>query len=183
MVQPESIAVAYVGADWESFVDADTLKEIIVSPTAGSSADAIAERVWRLSWSNMHFLNKLQAKIYLSKTSAAIGNFNLTANGLSGHALEEAGYVFGAPVQLKSMRTLYASFKTKAAREYHLQSKKGKQLSQLKEINAKLRDAGLSVPASSRGRMLTEYEPLIDTDFYCAFFFLWNKIAGIAKNA
>jgi len=169
-VQPKRIAVAYIGADWKSFIDPGALEEIIVSPTAGSSADAIAELVEHLSWSNVHFLDELHAKLYLGKASAAIGSFNLTANGLSGHALTEAGYVVDAPAQLKPLRALYVDFKTRANRQYDSQPSKEQQLSRLKAINAKAREIGLGGPASSRVRTLAEYEPLTDADFYCAFY-------------
>ncbi|NGZ86614.1 phospholipase D family protein [Duganella aceris] len=169
-VRSKHIAVAYVGADWKSFVDENTLDEIIVSPTAGSSADAIKELVQCLGWKNVHFLDELHAKIYLGETSAAMGSFNLTANGLSGHALIEAGYLIQDPAQLKFLRKFYADLKGRAVQQYDSQIKKEQQLSRLIEINAKAREVGFGAPASSRTRTLEEYNPVTDTDFYCAFY-------------
>ena len=34
-ISPTSIAVAYVGIDWASYVSPDRIKEIILSPTLG----------------------------------------------------------------------------------------------------------------------------------------------------
>lgn len=169
LVAPESVAVAYIGLDWQSFVDPENLGEIIVSPTAGSSPDAIADLVRRLGWERVHFLNELHAKLYLGKTSAAVGSFNLSANGLSGHALFEAGYIVDTTGELEDLKALYASLKTRAGQQYRTRASKEKQLSRLREINEKMRNAGMGMPRSTAARSLAEYEPVTDTDFYCTY--------------
>lgn len=169
-VRPKIIAVAYVGADWASFIDKAALEEIIVSPTAGSSADAIGELVLQLGWDKVHFLDELHAKLYIGKASAAVGSFNLTSNGLSGHALTEAGYLVDGPVHLKPLRALYAHFKKRAIVQYDSQEKKERQLSRLKATNANSNAIGLGPSRSARVRTLAEYEPLTKTDFYCAYY-------------
>jgi len=169
-VAPERIAVAYIGLDWQSFVDVSTLNEIIVAPTAGSSADAIAELVRKLGWDRVHFLRELHAKIYIGQTSAAVGSFNLTANGLSGHALSEAGYIVETSAALDELRALYGSLKEQAMRQFRTQASKEKQLSALREQNEKLRNAGAKIPRPEAGRSLAEYEPVTDTDFYCTYY-------------
>lgn len=180
-LQPEKIAVAYLGADWESFVDRAVLKEIIVSPTAGSSAEAIGDLVDLLGWSNVHFLDELHAKLYLGRNSAAIGSFNLTSNGLSGHELAEAGYLIDGPAQLKPLRALYAEFKKRAMLQYKTQNSKEQQLSRLKAVNAASNAAGLGPSRPMRLRTLAEYTPLTKTDFYCAYYtdegLKWNTAA------
>ena len=169
-VAPERIAVAYIGLDWQSFVDVSTLNEIIVAPTAGSSADAIAELVRKLGWDRVHFLRELHAKIYIGQTSAAVGSFNLTANGLSGHALSEAGYIVETSAALDELRTLYDSLKEQATRQFGTQAGKETQLSALRTLNEKMRNAGADIPQSGAGRSLAEYEPVTDTDFYCTYY-------------
>jgi hypothetical protein len=169
-VQPRRIAAAYVGADWESFIDVTNLEEIIVSPTAGSSAEAIGDLADRIGWDNVHFLDELHAKLYLGDTSAAIGSFNLTANGLSGHALAEAGYVVDAPGELRALGRLYADFKLRALSQYSSQARKEFQLSRLREINGKLAGIGIGYKAPAQVRTLADYRPLTNSDFYCAYY-------------
>jgi hypothetical protein len=169
-LQPANIAVAYIGADWESFVDKAALREIIVSPTAGSSAEAIGELVHLLGWGKVHFLDELHAKLYLGKSAAAIGSFNLTANGLSGHALAEAGYLIDGAAETKPVRALYAEFKRRAMLQYSSQNRKEQQLSRLKAMNAASSAAGLGPSRPVRPRTLAEYIPLTKTDFYCAYY-------------
>ena len=40
-VQPDRIAVAFIGINWQEYVDISSIKEIIVSPTLGSNPRAI----------------------------------------------------------------------------------------------------------------------------------------------
>jgi hypothetical protein len=40
-IEPAQIAVAYVGADWKSFLNSDHIENIIISPTLGSNPRAI----------------------------------------------------------------------------------------------------------------------------------------------
>lgn len=87
---PSKIAVAYIGADWKTFVpDAHRLKAIIVSPTIGSNPGAIADLVKIIGWEKVAFLDELHAKTYIGNSSAIIGSANLTGNGLSGENLVE----------------------------------------------------------------------------------------------
>jgi hypothetical protein len=169
-VAPQLIAVAYVGLDWRSFVTLDALEEVIVSPTAGSSPDGIADLVSELGWERVHFVNELHAKIYIGNNAAAVGSFNLSANGLSGHALVEAGYIVESLHELNELRTFYDELKTLAQRQYPTATLKERQLSKLKEINNKLAKAGLNVPRSTTSRTLAEYVPTTSTDFYCSYY-------------
>jgi len=114
-VIPEYIAVAFVGIDWERFINRENIKEIIVSPTIGSNPRAITNLVSILGWEKVFFLKQLHSKIYIgSKTkSALVGSFNLTANGLeAGIAnLYEAGYFINEPDKIGELRQLFAEYK------------------------------------------------------------------------
>lgn len=168
-VAPQLIAVAYIGMDWRSFVDVDALEEVIVSPTAGSSPDAIADLVGELGWEHVHFMDDLHAKIYIGQNAAAVGSFNLSANGLSGHALVEAGYIVESSQDVSDLRNFFAELKTLAQRRYPTVASKEKQLSKLKEINNELAKV-INVPRSTTKRTLAEYVPITSTDFYCAYY-------------
>ncbi len=89
-VAPERIAVAYVGIDWREFISAKNLKEIIISPTLGSNPIAISEIVKEIGWENVHFLNNLHSKIYISDYSVIIGSANLSKNAMGNNGLYES---------------------------------------------------------------------------------------------
>lgn len=103
-ISPTSIAVAYVGIDWASYVSPDRIKEIILSPTLGSNPYAIVNMAKYIGWENIYFLDNLHAKIYLSASQAAVGSFNLTANGLSAQGLEEAGFFIEEKEEIDGLR-------------------------------------------------------------------------------
>ena len=115
---PSSIAVAYVGADWATYVDATKLKEIVLSPTIGSNPFAIMKNVEQLQWDNVYFLDCLHAKIYLSSSQAAVGSFNLTHNGLSAEALDEAGFIVDDLKTIEDLKLLVESYKVQARLAY-----------------------------------------------------------------
>lgn len=68
---PSKIAVAYIGSDWNMFVqNIDHLSTVIVSPTIGSNPRAIMDIARKIGWENVHFLDELHAKnIYWRKIS------------------------------------------------------------------------------------------------------------------
>ncbi|MVW61862.1 hypothetical protein GPY61_18185 [Massilia sp. NEAU-DD11] len=167
---PRQVAVAYVGRDWEQFVSTATLREIVVSPTAGSNADAIADLVRALRWENVHFLDELHAKLYIGPSAAAVGSFNLSMNGLSGEALQEAGYVVDAPAALEELGRLYERYKSRAQERYPSQKDKEKQLSRLREINSRLAEALPRTGSQNESRRLADFIPVTDRDFYCCYY-------------
>jgi hypothetical protein len=164
------IAVAYIGADWRSFIDPAALKEVIVSPTAGSSAEAIQELVGHLRWENVYFLDELHAKIYLGDEAAAVGSFNLTANGLSGHALSEAGVLIDDAAALTELHTLFEWYRAAAIKRYPNQVSKEKRLDVLRELNGKLGDAEVTSRRSTRSKSLANFVPATGTDFYIGYY-------------
>jgi hypothetical protein len=117
-VKPTHIAVAYVGADWRSYVGASLPTEIIISPTLGTYPPAIEEIAEELGWDNVHLLPELHAKIYLGEEGAIVGSSNLTKNGLSGVILEEACVLLGDDDPLQDLRELYTSLKERACQRF-----------------------------------------------------------------
>jgi len=169
LVAPKQIAVAYIGADWQSFIDPDRVEEIIVSPTIGSSPEAIADLVRKFTWKRVHFLNELHAKIFIGQSSAAVGSFNLSANGMSGLALYEAGYVVETTSELEELKGLFDRIKARAIQQYKTEASKEKQLSKLCEISERARAAGSHIARSTTSRSLEQFEPVTETDFYCTY--------------
>ncbi|WGS51118.1 phospholipase D family protein [Paraburkholderia sp. D15] len=92
-ISPSQIAVAYVGIDWKAYILPEKLQDIVLSPTIGTNPVAIVEIAEAIGWEHVHFLDNLHAKIYLGEHGAAVGSFNLTANGLSAACLQEAGFL------------------------------------------------------------------------------------------
>ncbi|MBU6993505.1 phospholipase D family protein [Ferrovum myxofaciens] len=168
-VQPEYIAVAYVGIDWEDYI-ADgvaKLKEIIVSPTFGSNPRAIRQLVDKLGWDKVHFLKQLHAKIYIGEKLAAIGSFNLTKNGLGAETddLEEAGVLLSDLESVKELADLYKGFEIKAKRQFPTTEGKKKALAELEHFwNLAISNDVLR--KDNTNSSLANYEPLTDTDFY-----------------
>lgn len=90
-VKPIKIAVAYLGIDFNKYLNPNDIKKIIISPTLGSNYYAIHELVTEIGWDSIFFLNSLHSKIFLGKEKAVIGSANLTNNALSDSGLYEAG--------------------------------------------------------------------------------------------
>lgn len=133
-VMPTHVAAAYVGRDWRTYIDTSQLQEIVVSPTLGSNPYAIAEIAKTIGWENVHFLKNLHAKIYIGENAAAVGSFNLTANGLSAevHALEEAGFIVRDSATCLALRTLYDRYKAEAKKQYRTTPEKKDRLKELR---------------------------------------------------
>ncbi|MBR6449186.1 MAG: phospholipase D family protein [Fibrobacter sp.] len=84
---PKKIAVAFIGADYSSFLDDSCIKKlecVILSPTEGSNPRAILDLSKKIGWSKIFFLDRLHAKIYIGDNSSIIGSSNLSRNGLIG---------------------------------------------------------------------------------------------------
>ncbi|CAG9165004.1 hypothetical protein LMG23992_00150 [Cupriavidus laharis] len=133
-VRPESIAVAYVGADWAQFIDSSMLREIVLSPTLGTNPTAVAEVAAHVGWENVHFLDNLHAKFYIGKESAAVGSFNLTANGLSAEGLEEAGFLVHERHTVDELHNVMESYKRQAMLAYSTVASKLARLSELRAM-------------------------------------------------
>ncbi len=84
------IAVAYVGADALDFLPVPSGLVIYCWPQAGGTNPSAVEDLVR-SGAKVHFVRRLHAKVYWSRTRGAlVGSANLTANALGEQALQEA---------------------------------------------------------------------------------------------
>lgn len=164
-ILPKQIAVAYVGADWRQYICDQSLKEIILSPTLGSNPRAIIKIVESLGWDNVYFLDNLHAKIYIGETMAAVGSFNLSANGLSGEGLEEAGFVVKASETINQLLLIFESFKSLAVAQYRSKAEKIKQLKELQTLHNKAISEKL-IRNDRTQTLVQNYTPLSDDDFY-----------------
>ncbi|MBI1206839.1 MAG: hypothetical protein GC191_06065 [Azospirillum sp.] len=117
-INPSKIAVAYVGIRWEDFLPRRGLKEIIVSPTLGSNPKAISELRSRLGTKNVHFLDDLHSKVFLSDENGLIGSCNLSNNALMDGRLFEVALPINDPEVLKSLHDLFEEYKQKACEQY-----------------------------------------------------------------
>lgn len=144
-LSPTHIAVAYVGLGWEKYVAKESLRSIVLSPTFGSNAIAIRQLIAHLGIDNVHFLDRLHAKIYLSRAKALIGSSNLSDNGLQGEGgLTEAGVLVSGQAELRQLKSFYERIVVDAKKSYDTPRKKYKKLNDLEILNQK----------SSLGRLL-----------------------------
>ena len=131
-IRPVSIAVAYVGKEWKTYLaKSRTLKEIVVSPTTGSNPKAIRQIIRRIGIDNVYFLDELHAKIYLGTKAALVGSCNLSDNGLSGHGLEEAAVFLEHQEDLMALGAIIARYKAMARQAYPRADDKTKRLKAL----------------------------------------------------
>ncbi|MDF3098902.1 hypothetical protein SB394_16695 [Burkholderia sp. BCCIQ04A] len=117
-ISPSHIAVAYVGIDWKTYVAPENLKDIVLSPTVGTNPAAIVEIAEVVGWEQVHFLDNLHAKIYLGERGAAVGSFNLTANGLSAEGLQEVGFIVDDAPALAELRARLDDYRQQADMAY-----------------------------------------------------------------
>jgi hypothetical protein len=166
-VAPEYIAVAYIGATWACHIDPNLIKEIIVSPTLGTDAKAVAVLANRIKgkWDSIHLLDSLHAKIYLGKSSALVGSFNLSQNGLSGEHKHEAGFLVTEGEQLREIKAHFEMLKKLAQASYPENIQK---IAQLEKIPPLLNHAVAEgvFPNPPSGTSIKDYHPLGSEDFY-----------------
>lgn len=117
-LRPSRIAVGFLGKDWREYVDASALKEIILWPTPPSNPWAIEAVIDAVGIENVHFLDNLHAKIYISQHGAILGSFNLSRNGFGDGGLLEAGVTIDDAQELKRLNECYANYRRKAKRLY-----------------------------------------------------------------
>lgn len=133
--EPSKIAVAYIGADWKTFIsNIGGLEAVIVSPTVGSNPRAIIDLVKQIGWDKVNFLDELHAKTYVGKSSAIIGSANLTRNGLSGVALVELCIEVNEEEGLKKINKAFDDLKKRAQDQYPTIELKKARLIELEKI-------------------------------------------------
>ena len=130
-VQPDRIAVAFIGINWQDYVDISSIEEIIISPTLGSNPRAVENIMDKLGEENVYFLDNLHAKIYLGKQQALVGSCNLTSNGFSDQGLYEMAAIIHDSGQLKRICDKFSEYKKIAKRAYPDKKSKENKLSEL----------------------------------------------------
>jgi len=92
---PTHVAVAYLGYDWIDYLNIETLKEIIVSPTLGSNPYALCELLKVADERDIavYFQCDLHAKVYIGEGGCLIGSANLSRNGFAGGLREAAVFL------------------------------------------------------------------------------------------
>ncbi|MDH0731552.1 phospholipase D family protein [Pseudomonas sichuanensis] len=165
-IAPRQVAVAYAGKDWRDYLSTDHLQEIILSPTIGSNPFAISALVSQLGWERVHFLDNLHTKLYLGKDAAALGSFNLTANGLSAEGLEEAGYLVTEQQAVDELRQLFDSYLNKAHANYPNVEAKSTRLKTLHTLWGQAMRTGV-IRTEGEDESLSTFLPFADNVYIC----------------
>ncbi|MBD9402745.1 phospholipase D family protein [Comamonas sp. CMM02] len=164
-ISPIQIAVAYVGIDWKAYIVPEKLQDIVVSPTVGTNPAAIVEIAEAIGWEHVHFLDNLHAKIYLGEHSAAVGSFNLTANGLSAEGLQEAGFLVEDARTLLELRARVDDYRQQAAMAYPTTSAKLARLAELRALWDRAIKQGV-IRNDARATALDAYRPVSGDEIY-----------------
>lgn len=164
-ISPTHIAVAYIGSDWDTFVDPNRIQEIVLSPTLGSNPWAINQLQRRIGWDRIFFLDELHAKIYLGNDAAAIGSFNLTRNGFDVRGLLEYGVKIDTPQQVRQIRQQFGEIVELARARYPSAASKKQRLAKLIEISNRAAAENI-LRFANLDASLANYQPLTNNDFY-----------------
>lgn len=131
-LEPEKVAVAYVGAGWERFLSPRHLRCMVISPTIGSNPKAIYEITKLVGWDNVHFLDGLHSKMYIGKSRVMIGSANLSNNAFGLTRQEEACVVLEGAEVMASACTLFETYVSQAQEQYPTIKAKRDRLSRLR---------------------------------------------------
>lgn len=138
-IEPTNIAVAFIGAGWESYIsNPNKISSIVLSPTLGSNPKAIEELASLITWEKVHFLDNLHAKIYIGKNSALMGSCNLSDNGMGEGGLEEAAIYLQDSHQLEILQKEVESYVRKAKLAYPTTKSKQDRVRELIEQRKKM---------------------------------------------
>ncbi len=143
-LNPNRIAVAYLGKSWLEYIDTKHLEEITVSPTLGSNPDAIFEAAQQIGWNNVHFLDELHSKVYLSQESALVGSANLSLNAFGDARKFEILIKIHKTVAIKELHQTLDGYTTLAKEYYPSTKSKLAKLDELRKISDKSIWAGLN---------------------------------------
>lgn len=170
--QPYKVACAYIGADWQSFIEKPSaLEAIIVSPTIGSNPEAIAELAGEIGWDRIFFLDKLHAKLYIGESSVIIGSANLTQNGLGGNGLIELCVELKFQKSVQRTVKFFDKLKARAEHSYGDTKAKKKALGRLyKKWNAAISNRVFLGPERNEARQFLDFELLDDDHFYVSWY-------------
>lgn len=168
--RPERIAVAYVGADWRTYLpEPKSINSIILSPTFGTNPDAVSELVHELGWERVLFLDELHAKVFLGARSAVVGSANLTTNGLSGHGLIEFAVGIEGEPELKAISKRMDSWESLANQKYRTTNSKKNKLSKLKDVWSAAIANGVDTRRNKQ-KKFESFELLSERDFYVGWY-------------
>lgn len=131
-IEPHTVAVAYVGRDWEIYCD--TFKELIVSPTIGTNPYALEDIVEKIGIDNVYFVDNLHSKIYIGKSKALIGSSNLSNNALSDCKLLEAAVLITNKEHIENIQNIVDKYKELAKEQYPSAKHKKDQIEILKQM-------------------------------------------------
>lgn len=164
-IAPTQIAVAYVGIDWKNYVVPGKLQDIVLSPTIGTNPNAIVEIAETIGWEHVHFLDNLHAKVYLGESGAAVGSFNLTANGLSAKGLQEAGFIVEDTRLLAELRERMDDYRQQATKAYPTTIAKLTRLGELRAQWDRAIKQGV-IRNDSQSTALHAYRPVSTDEIY-----------------
>jgi hypothetical protein len=163
-LRPNHVMVAYLGADWASFLpNIKDMKRLVVQPNPPTNPQALSNIASIIGWNKIRFLDNLHAKVYIRLNSdgesgkAIVGSPNLTANGLGGSGLYEAAVRFDFQVtEVGSQGGLLESFDSvweMAGGQYPDEDSKKRRLEKLVEDYEKYLCKGVShiKPSSDTG--------------------------------
>jgi len=155
-VCPTEVAVAFVGVGWNSLISAEHLKEIVISPRVGSNPLAIEQLIKTIGISNVHLLDRLHSKIYLSDQRALLGSCNLSANGTADAGNFEAAVLLDTPASIRSLKAEFIKYKLAAQKQYKTAESKWRRLELLMAQRRQCEVAG--VVSVNKAPKLAEYE-------------------------
>lgn len=131
-IQPVSVAVAYIGKAWLTYLDGQSLPQtLIVSPTLGSHPPAIAKAIKTLGIDNVYFLDALHAKIYLGNNHALVGSCNLSHGGFRDK--EETAVLITDEKQILVLHATIARYIALARLDYPNAKAKRERLAKLRQ--------------------------------------------------
>ena len=131
-IQPVSVAVAYIGKAWLTYLDGQSLPQtLIVSPTLGSHPPAIAKAIKTLGIDNVYFLDALHAKIYLGNNHALVGSYNLSHGGFRDK--EETAVLITDQAQILALQATIARYIALARLDYPNAKAKRERLAKLRQ--------------------------------------------------
>lgn len=130
-IRPERIAVAFLGKDWQDYVDPRFLQQVIVSPQLGSNPFAIEKLADDIGWENLYLLEHLHSKLYIGKGQAFLGSSNLSAKGFGVNGNYELGVRLTHESSIRQLSVIFESYRAQAHDEFRTEPQKRARLAQL----------------------------------------------------
>lgn len=168
-LRPTHIAVAYIGSDWQEFVDHKSIEAIIIAPKLGSNPDAIGELAQKIGWNKVYFLDNLHVKLYINDKMIMIGSANLSRNALDINGLIEMCVILDDREILKEAKGVFDSYVQQATRLYRTEKDKQEKLKQLRKIHNRAIEHTI-IEGTSKVRPFTEYDSNSHGDFYIGWY-------------